>query len=271
MRAVLSVSRIGVRRVALASMFAWACSAAAPVDLGSDPIGFPESELDAQGQPSGELEPGSATLGLIKPYMSGATGHCEASFQPCGGWLPGTSWVIEDTCTSLSPGRTAQREGSELLGLDSDACRNVVRSLTSKWSGELSFAQDYQATESRRRQRQFDIALGPECFVATFGVDASEAELTSFCESIEGSSANCVPSSDGCNCTAEITKQFENHGSFSMPTRSQAIFTDTWYDYCVEGNRLMWSDPGTNTHIVMRRRDGTYVPPVIEMPEEDPR
>lgn len=259
-----------VSGIALASTFAWACSAAAPVDLGSDPIGFPESEIEAEEQPSGALEPGSAALGLLKPYMSGATGRCEASFQPCGGWLPGTSWVIEDTCTSLSPGRTAQREGSELLGLDADACRNVVQSLTSKWSGELSFAEDYVATDIRMRQRQFDIALGPECFAATFGVEASEAELSSFCESIEGPSASCVPSTDGCNCTAEVTTQIENHGKFSLPNKSQATITGTWYDYCVEGNRLMWSDPGTNTHIVMRRRDGTYVPPV-EMPEEEPR
>jgi hypothetical protein len=266
LRAILRLTRL-----ALPSAFALACSAAAPVDLGSDPVGLPEAEIGAEEQPSGTLEPGGETIGLVKPFMSGATGHCEASFQPCGGWLPGTSWVIEDTCTSLSPGRNAQLEGSELLGLDPDACRNVVQSLTSKWSGELNFAEDYLATDSRMRQRQFDIALGAECFNATFGVDASEAELTSFCKSIEGPSASCVPAADGCRCAAATTFKINNHGRFSLPTDSQATITGVWYDYCVEGNRLMWGDPGTNTHIVMRRRDGTYVPPVEATDEPEPR
>jgi hypothetical protein len=268
MRVILDVAR-----VVGAAVFACACSSAAPLDLGSDDIILPESGVDSAENPDSTLESGSQSLGVVEPFMGGATGRCQATFQPCGGTLTGTAWVIEDTCTLLGKGNKAiQLEGTELLGLDPEACDDVVESLTSKWSGELTF-EEFYATERRLRQRRFDFALGSECFASTFGVDASEAEVSSFCTQLgkavtaEGSLTNCVPAAEGCRCTAETLTEINNRGTFGF-WETYASITGERYTYCVSGNRLMWSDPGTNTHIVMRRRDAAYIPP--EMPD-DPR
>lgn len=202
---------------------------------------------------------------INEPFVGGASGYCQSSFQPCGGSLKSTSWVVEDTCTALAGNRRAlQIEGSQLVGLDENVCPDSVRRLTSRWSGRLVFETVF-ATDERRRARRFDLELTPACFTATFGVEPSVEAASALCSSLNVSEdTTCLPVGAGCRCSALTMDSEEASGVYDVVGNRVSIWADSsaaTYDYCVQGNRLLWGKPGTNQHIVLRQRDSAGAVP----------
>lgn len=224
-------------------------------------------------QLGGGTAPEKEVFNVFEPFVGGASGYCESSFQPCGGNIAGTSWVVTDSCTALRGNRRAlQREGSELLGLDESACLDAVRRLTARWSGQLEFESTF-AVDGRRRTRRFDIDLTEDCFQTTFGVEPSLEVTPALCELLNDDMTSCAPDANGCSCSALTMDWGASSGEYGVIGSRISIQAESQfdtYDYCVQGNRMLFGAPGTNSYLVLRQRDANEVAAPPSPPLEEP-
>jgi hypothetical protein len=255
--------------VALVSGLLSACGAAAPVDVGTDdliPVGEPESEAE-MAEPIAVSVPRidsfvnrSWDRGVVSPY-------CGSTFQSCGGVLAGT-WVVEDTCNPETYDREVlQTWGKARMNLHEGACWNAVQRLTSTWSGQLVFEQGL-VIDDRQRAQTVDIELSGACLSATLGLDAETSVLPSVCESIENESTLCGSFGGVCMCSNRTTELGHVDGVYGVIPGQVAVGsgevgnrTVVIYDYCVDGDALLWREPGWTRHLVLRRSDGTSADP----------
>jgi hypothetical protein len=114
-------------------------------------------------------------------------------------------------------------------------------------------------TDERRRAQTVDIQLNGTCLGATLGLDAETSVLPSVCESLEDESTLCASTGGVCLCSNRTTDVGHVDGVYGVIPgqvavgRSNAII----YDYCVDGDVLLWREPGWTRHLVLRRSDGT--------------
>src|SRR6185295_16576257 len=136
--------------------FSPACSPAAPVDLGTD---YAPSDVDRIGQndPGVTLDDGSDPSNLMGLVDTDAPAICK-EFTPCGGLLAGT-WEMVDTCIKQTLNRKAmQIWGQTVMNLDTTACYDAVRSVSSDWKGTIEFAGGV-ANDQRMRFDTVDMQL----------------------------------------------------------------------------------------------------------------
>jgi hypothetical protein len=263
--------------------FAVACGSAAPVDVGVDyAVSYSESgplPNSSQGAaPSQDAgvgvvpateDPVEFDAFLNQSWERGTvSSFCRSSFQACGGILAGT-WEVEDTCNPETNDRDVlQRWGAARMSLDPVECSDAVQRLTASWSGQLAF-KGGKAVDGRMRAQKVDVELTASCLGATLGLDEETAVEPRICDSMRTSSTTCGASAGVCMCSNRTVAPGDVSGVYGVLGETVAVkntssSTTTIYEYCVEGDRLLWREPNTLRHLVMRRTSGA--PP----PEGDP-
>lgn len=180
--------------------------------------------------------------------------HCRSSFQACGGLLVGT-WQVQDNCNPVvtSP-EVLQAWGRTRMSLDPAACAFAVKRLTWAWTGELKF-ENGDAIDNRERAETVDIAIEASCLSATSGREL-ESISPEACESLEDESTTCALASGVCMCTTRTVTKGSASGVYGVLGLSVAIAQEptTRYEYCVEGDQLVWREKeGAQRHVVMQR------------------
>jgi hypothetical protein len=252
-----------------------ACGSAPPVDLGVDyAVSYNTGNGAAESGDAGadSLPPADDAAefdaflsrgwerGVVSPY-------CRSAFQACGGILAGT-WVVEDTCNpETDDSEVLQSWGIARMDLDPLECRTAVRRLTASWSGQLAF-KDGLAIDERQRAQKVDIELTATCLGATLGLDEETALEPRICNSMRSSSTTCGTAGGLCMCSNRTVVPGEVVGVYGVLGTSVAVKDEATstkiYEYCVDGDRLLWREPNTMRHVVLRRTSGA--PP----PEGDP-
>jgi hypothetical protein len=270
----------------LALALAWACvalacSPAAPVEVGVDYVTPPLLESDApeepevppfEDEPEGDQPPdpmgglidSSFDRGEVSPY-------CRSSFQACGGLLAGT-WVVEDNCNPVITSRDVLLNwGTARMELDETACWDAVRWLRWSWSGELRFEGGF-AIDNRERKQQVDIQLNARCLSATFGIEQSDSVSPQVCDALQDDNTICGLADGVCWCSNRTVSTGTASGVYGVLGLSVAIGENptTRYEYCVDGDMLLWREKdGAQRQVVMRRT--LAPPPGTTDPVEIPR
>jgi hypothetical protein len=245
-----SFAKAVVRALGLSSLLA--CGAAPTVDVGTeygDVIDPPATAVAAT--PADVV----ATPGPFDSLVDPATAPvaCQAAFEPCGGLLAGT-WTVEDTCNSETTSRKAlQIWGQTFMGLDATACWDAVQGVSSKWTGQLVFDQG-RATDGRQRADTIEMDLSAPCVSATFGVTVRPDQMPAVCGSLTDDSTSCSSTGGVCRCSSRRVNPQNATGVYGVLGKSVAIGTPPdFYDYCVTGDQLIWRDPASARHLVLRR------------------
>jgi hypothetical protein len=220
-------------------------------------------ELPSSEEPANEMAAaagaaaGEGTTGSpIATQQAEGTPLCGSSFRACGGLLAG-SWMVEDTCqeAALSP-RAMQLWGETVLNLDARACQGAVQSVTSRWSGRVSF-QAGVATDERQRSETVRMNLTRDCLNATFNVEISETKLASVCESLGNAQRSCSSAAGACQCSASSERSSDASGTYGVLDNSFVIGSGSgdnqFFDYCVDGDLLYWREQGSPQRLVLRR------------------
>lgn len=235
---------------------ALACGPAPPIDLGAD-----FSQADIQDI----LEEEEASSNDLVPVVSGSfpaqavSPACEPGFQACGGLLSGL-WIAEETCNSETRNRKAlQIWGQTIMNLATEECSDAVQSVSSRWEGELSFARGV-AIDTRTRHDMIEMNLSRSCLNATFGVNIQAEKIPGVCLTLSQGSTSCTAVGDMCTCSNRREDAVSRSGVYGVLGTSVAIGTTPgndpeFFDYCVQGNTLLWREP-TSEHFVVLRRAG---------------
>jgi hypothetical protein len=264
-----------VRESALALLGACAvaaCNPAPPVEVGIDYVTPRLSESDDPPEPEvppledditdDEVNPNqteslldfddfidsSFERGDVSPY-------CHSSFQACGGLLAGT-WLVEDNCNpEIRELDVLQSWGKARMDLDETACWDAVQRLRWNWSGELRF-ENGVAIDNRERKQQVDMQLTSRCLNATFGVPEAESVSPEVCAALEDPDTTCGLASGVCLCSNRTVSSGTASGTYGVLGVSVAIgeSPSTRYEYCVEGDMLLWREKdGAQRQVVLRR------------------
>lgn len=241
------------------------CSPTAPIDLGFDyapPLATDGAGGSGSGEPGPEMmpEPGS-----FDPLYEAAADseYCSRPFVSCGGRLAGT-WVVEDTCRAETRNRTALRIwGRTMMDLDAPACGDAAQRMTTEWSGILKF-EEGMAIDERERLRTLDLELKATCIGASFGVDEVTSSSPMACEAMQDDMTTCGLTSGVCHCTSRTMDPGRASGVYGVLERRVAIGdAANIYEYCVDGDRLIWNERSSATPIVFRRvEDGAGPDPI---------
>ena len=277
----LHVSELGLAHLWVCGVLA--CSAAPPVEVGVDDVRLASAE---SGQPEPELTPVDELPDDLVPEQPPLPGgfelvdsdferevvseHCQSSFQACGGVLAGT-WVVEDNCNPQTRSRDElQSWGKARMALDEAACWDAVWRLRWKWSGELKF-EGGRAIDNRERKQQVDMRLDSRCLSASFGISESESVAPRVCDALEDDNTICGLQDGVCLCSNLSTSSGEASGVYGVLGLSVAIGTPVArYEYCVQGDRLIWQEQdGAQRHVVLKRT--VDPPPGAVDPVEIPR
>ena len=83
--------------------------------------------------------------------------------------------------------------------------------------------------------------------------------LPSVCESLENESTLCASTGGVCLCSNRTTEVGRVDGVYGVILGQVAVGSGgaIVYDYCVDGDSLLWREPGWTRHIVLRRSDGS--------------
>jgi hypothetical protein len=249
--------------VALWVGVALACGSAAPIDVGTDVIAQPAIADDPDNEP--EDLAGQMTLdpafdafldagwerGTVSPY-------CHTSFEACGGLLAGT-WQVEDNCNpEIRTRDVLQNWGRASMDLDDTACWNAVQRLTLKWSGLLRFEKG-EAIDERERTQRVDVRLDSTCLSASFGIEPAEGVSPETCEGMQNDSTTCALAGGVCLCSNRSVADGSASGVYGVLGVSVAIRADEMsptsrYEYCVEGDTLLWREKeGDQRQVVLKR------------------
>jgi hypothetical protein len=258
-----------------------ACSPAAPIDVGVDYAEPPATGVDRPADDEPEpLNPGATPpradsiaefdafidqgweRGEISPY-------CRSSFQACGGLLAGR-WVVDDNCNPEITTRDVLASwGQASLNLDETACWDAVQRLRWNWSGELRFEKG-EAIDRRTRAQRVEMELDSACVSATFGIQETSSVSPEVCVALEDDATNCALAGGICNCTNRTVANGGASGVYGVVGTSVVIAANpsTEYEYCVDGEYLLWREKeGAQRQVVMRRTEnpppGTMDPMAI--------
>jgi hypothetical protein len=267
-----------------------ACSPAPPVEVGVDYVTPRLSESDGPSEPEvppleddvvegDEVVPGqtesildfddfidsSFERGEVSPY-------CRSSFQACGGLLAGT-WVVEDNCNpEIRERDVLQSWGKARMDLDEAACWDAVQRLRWNWSGELRF-EGGVAIDNRERKQQVDMQLTARCLNVSFGVPEADSVSPEMCAALQKAGGTTCGLANGvCLCSNRTVSTGTASGTYGVLGVSVAIGENptTRYEYCVDGDMLLWRErEGAQRQVVLRRT--VDPPPGTTDPVEVPR
>jgi hypothetical protein len=257
-----------------------ACSSAAPIDVGVDYAEPPPADVDppddaptmspstVPGQ-TGTIEEFDAFIDLgwergdVSPY-------CHSSFQACGGLLAGT-WVVEDNCNPEIRSREVLSSwGTARMSLDETACWDAVQLLRWNWAGELRFEKG-EAIDKRTRAQRVDMELTSSCLSATFGFADTDSVSPEICRAMADENTTCALAAGVCMCSNRTVSKGAASGVYGVLGKSVAIGANPTaeYEYCVDGEFLLWRETeGALRQVVMRR---TESPPPGTVDPEIPR
>jgi hypothetical protein len=256
-----------------------ACGSAAPVDVGTDVVAIDatdgsEVSTETPEPVSGQMPENDQFDAFIDSgwERGEVSTYCKRSFQACGGLLAGT-WEVEDNCNPQNLERETLREwGEAKMDLDPTACWNGVQALTWNWSGELRF-ENGDAIDKRQRRQRVDMALSANCLSASFGFAPMESVSTELCDAMQGPTTTCALASGVCRCSDRTVSNGTASGVYGVLGLSVAIGRNptTRYEYCVDGDRLLWleKDGDAQRQVVLRRT--VDAPPGAMDPVEIPR
>jgi hypothetical protein len=241
---------------------ALACGSAAPVDVGTDIV---ESEVPIEGAPADEDLTGQVSLDpefdsiLDAGWERGEpSSYCSSSFKACGGLLAGT-WEVEDNCNPVIRTRDVLLKwGKNRMALDETACWNAVQRLRWNWTGQLRFEQGV-AIDERQREQQVDMQLNATCLSASFGIEPAESVSPETCDGLQNESTTCALSAGVCLCSNRSVASGAASGVYGVLGLSVAIQEKEGsptlrYEYCVDGDRLLWREKeGDLRQVVMKR------------------
>jgi hypothetical protein len=281
---------LDVRRILapLLAGAALACGSAAPIDVGTD-IAPAEPEPPAAG-PDGQVDNEEPLVGQMDSMPGGVDGlvdsdwergevspYCRSSFQACGGLLAGT-WEVEDNCNpEIRTREVLARWGLNTMRLNPVACYTAVQRLLWTWSGQFSFqsisSENGIAIDDRMREQRVDIELDSDCLNASFD-DLHEGQGVSqeACDSMQNASTTCALASGVCLCTNRTASNGFASGQYRVLGVSAEIAQTplTRYEYCVDGDRLLWQEKeGAQRQVVLKRV--VAPPPGTTDPVEIPR
>jgi hypothetical protein len=238
-----------------------ACGSAAPVDVGTDIVAPPvpteaPPDEDLTGQVS--LDPEFDSI-LDSNWERGVpSSYCSSSFKACGGLLAGT-WEVEDNCNPVIRTRDVLLQwGTARMDLDETACWNAIQRLRWNWKGQLRFEQGL-AIDEREREQHVDMQLTSNCLSASFGTPPADSVSPETCDGLQNESTTCALSAGVCLCSNRSVASGTASGVYGVLGLSVAIQEKTGsptlrYEYCVDGDHLLWREKeGDLRQVVMRR------------------
>ncbi len=239
-----------------------ACGSASPIDIGTDRgIVFDAEDIEAPVEPEEKLTPAEFDSFLDAGWERGEISpYCTRSFEACGGLLAGT-WEVEDNCNPTTRNlEVLQGWGQARMALDETACWNAVQRLTSSWSGQLKF-ENGKAYDTRQLQQKADMQLTSTCLSATLGIHPTDSVAPKICSTIQDESTTCALAGGVCMCSNRTTFGGGASGVYGVLGLSVVIESQprTEYEYCVDGDRLLWREQeGSLRQVVLKR---TVAPP----------
>jgi hypothetical protein len=262
-----------------------ACSPAAPIDVGVDYAEPPPPSRDEP--PDAEDEPAPGGIGAGPPRADSiaefdafidqgwergeVSPYCRSSFQACGGLLAGR-WVVDDNCNPEITSRDVLASwGQASLNLDETACWDAVQRLRWKWSGELRFEKG-EAIDRRTRAQRVEMELDSACVSATFGFPDTNDVSPEVCGALGEEAMTCALAGGVCNCTNRTVSNGGASGVYGVLGTSVVIGANpnAEYEYCVDGEYLLWREKeGAQRQVVMRRTESP--PPGTMDPVQIPR
>lgn len=262
--------------VAIACL-AVACDAAPPIEVGVDYITPRELERDDAPEPEvspleDQADEGEEIIGKMEPILDfndfidpsfdrgEVSPYCHSSFQACGGLLAGT-WRVEDNCNpKITTREVLQSWGQTRMELDEVACWDAVQMLRWNWSGELKF-EGGLAIDNRERRQQVDMELTARCLSASYGIEETDSVSPRVCEAMQDETTTCGLANGVCLCSNRTVSTGTASGVYGVLGLSVAIGVGptTRYEYCVDGDMLLWREKdGAQRQVVLRR---TFDPP----------
>jgi hypothetical protein len=257
-----------------------ACGSATPVGVGSEYMetedpGAEGGGSEGQAGSMGDPPVGGGLDSFVDPEWERGTisPYCRSSFDACGGTLAGT-WEVEDSCNpQVRDPEVLRTWGEASMDLDPAVCWNAVRRLTSRWSGHIVFEAG-KVVDHRERTQKVEMGLTSTCLGPTLGLDDLERVTVPMCASLQDMSTSCALATGVCMCSNETTAMGRVEGNY-YAIGTTVVVVDGGrpvkeYEYCVEGDRLLWrEEPGSLRHVVLRRT--VTPPPGTTDPVEVPR
>jgi hypothetical protein len=241
----------------------FACGSAAPIGVGTDitPVepsgGTSEDDIVDEPEGSGQMDPLTGVDGLIDTNFdrNGVSEHCRTSFAACGGLLAGT-WTVEGNCNPEIRARDVlARWGANSMGLSPGVCYTAVQRLVWNWSGEFRFENGI-AIDDRSREQVVDVKLDSACLNASFGMQEGASVSPDACDRMQDAFTTCALADGVCNCTNRTMANGLASGYYEVLGVSVNIAQapETRYEYCVNGDQLLWREKeGDQRQVVLRR------------------
>jgi hypothetical protein len=275
---------LDVRRMLapLLASAALACGSAAPIDIGTEisPAEPDDTGVDVDDdgvalddELVGQMESMPGVDGLIDGNWERGevSEYCRKSFQACGGVLAG-SWEVEDNCNpEIRTRNVLARWGINTMSLNASACYTAVQRLLWTWTGRFTFENGI-AIDDRSREQRVDIELNSDCLNASFDKHEGASVSPETCDSMQNAFTTCALAGGVCMCTNRTASNGFASGYYKVLGVSVEIAQtpSTRYEYCVDGDRLLWQEKeGAQRQVVMRRV--VSPPPGTTDPVEIPR
>lgn len=232
-----------------------ACGPAPPIDVGTD---FSTADIEdnlAEQVPSPDGLVPSVPGSLASPDIPLA---CQQGFEACGGLLLG-DWVVEETCNSETLNRKAlQIWGQTFMPLDTGACWDSVQSVRSRWEGMITF-ENGVAIDTRVRHDMIEINLSRSCLNATFGVNIQAEKMPAVCATLTKGPTSCTSVGGMCACSSRRQSEVSHSGIYYVDRTQVGIrpglgMPIEYFDYCVQGDTLLWREPNSARFVVLRRQ-----------------
>jgi hypothetical protein len=243
------------------------CASGDPIIVGhheTEPGSFDE------GEPGDEsLDPGeSFDTDETPSFVTDTSASCETRpFRACGGALTGT-WEMVETCNREDRSAATLQQWSQRVGLPAEPCSRAARVVTSRWTGDLLFSDDV-TLDKRDLTSRLDLRVTSECLTATLEVPDEINPTEGACSMLKSDYGVSCSSSDGiCLCTTQRTVDTDVIGLYDVSgNRLVANNTDatvSQYDYCVQGDYLLYKQLGDDRYAILRRKAGAD--PILSLP-----